>query len=227
MNKKLVITLLMLGVFLQSGAPCKADGSAREGEKKVKNLPEPRMEGTISVEDAIAKRRSVRSFLDKALSDAELSQILWAAQGITDKRRGFRAAPSAGATYPLETYVVTRKGVFHYLPEKHALEEVRRGDFRKELAQAALGQGFIREAPAVIVFTTMPERTTRRYGNRGNMYIHMEAGHAAENVHLQAIALGLASVPVGAFVDREVESVIGSSKGETAIYLIPVGREKK
>lgn len=217
----------MLGVFLQSGAPCKADSSAQEGGKNVKNLPAPRTEGTISVEEAIAKRRSVRSFLDKALSDAELSQILWAAQGITDRRRGLRAAPSAGATYPLETYVVTGEGVFHYLPEKHALEELRRGDFRKDLAQAALGQGFVREAPAVIVFTTVQERTTRRYGNRGNMYIHMEAGHAAENVHLQAIALGLASVPVGAFVDREVEAVIGSPKGERAIYLIPVGREKK
>lgn len=224
MNGRLVITWLMLGAFMQTGA---FGNPEREGGRKVKTLPEPDLKGTVSVEEAIARRRSVRSFLDEALSDAEISQILWAAQGITDKRRGFRAAPSAGATYPLETYIVTKEGIFHYLSQKHALEEVRRGDFRKDLSRAALGQGFVREAPMVVVFTVVAKRTTRRYGSRGNMYIHMETGHAAENIHLQAVALGLASVPVGAFTDAEVEAVIGSPGGQRAVYMIPVGRQKK
>ena len=194
------------------------------GTKKLKILPEPRTKGNVSVEEAISNRRSVRSFSSIPLTDKMLSQLLWSAQGITDTRRRFRAAPSAGATYPLETYVVTAEGVFHYLPDKHALEEIRKGDVRKYLSKAALGQPWVQTAPVSVVFAAVPERTTRRYGQRGYMYIHMEAGHAAENLHLQAVALGLVSVPVGAFDDAEVSKVLGLPKGETPLYIIPVGR---
>lgn len=221
-----IFCLLAMTCLLLSPFACWT-AFANEGGRKMTILPEPDMKGTISVEEAISKRRSVRSFDSKALTEAEISQLLWAAQGITSKRRGFRASPSAGATFPLETYLVTEKGVFHYLPEKHALEEVRKGDVRGKLSLAALGQRFVRQAPASIVFTAVFERTTRRYGSRGNMYVHMEAGHAAENIHLQAVALGLASVPVGAFLEKGVETVIGSPKNEKALYIIPVGREKK
>jgi len=195
-----------------------------KGGKTVKILPEPTTKGNMSVEEAISLRRSVRTFSGSALTDNELSQLLWSAQGITEKRRRFRAAPSAGATFPLETYLVTAEGVFHYVPAKHALEEIRRGDVRVDLSNAALGQQSVRKAPAIIVFAAVPKRTTGKYGRRGMMYIHMEAGHAAENIHLQAVALGLGSVPVGAFDDRDVAKIVGLPREEKPLYMVPVGR---
>ncbi|MFH1969584.1 MAG: SagB/ThcOx family dehydrogenase [Verrucomicrobiota bacterium] len=193
----------------------------------MKSLPEPNLKGQMSVEEAIARRRSVREFTRAPLTERELGQLLWAAQGITDRARGFRAAPSAGATFPLETYVATLGGIFRYRPDKHALEPVRAGDTRRALAAAALGQRWIESASAVIVFTAVPERTTRRYGSRGLMYIHMEAGHAAENLHLQAVAMGLGSAPVGAFDEAAVAKILNLTKTETPLYLIPVGKEAR
>jgi SagB-type dehydrogenase family enzyme len=190
----------------------------------MKSLPQPRSKGPLSVEEAIAGRRSVRSYAPQGLTDEELSQLLWAAQGITERRQGLRAAPSAGATYPLETYVVTAEGVFHYEPAGHALRATRAGDVRTKLAAAALGQEFVRRAPVTIVLAAVPERTTRRYGRRGLTYVHMEAGHAAQNMHLQAVALGLGSVPVGAFDDDAVTEVLGLPPAQIPLYLIPVGR---
>jgi len=200
------------------------ESAESKGEKKVNKLPALREKGALSVESCIARRRSIRSFSDKPLSDKETGQLLWAAQGITDQSRGFRAAPSAGATYPLETYIVTSAGVFHYLPHQHALETIQSGDCRGLLAKAALNQSFVQRAPATIVFAAVPERTTNRYGNRGIMYIYMEAGHAAQNVHLQAVALGLGSVPVGAFDESLTAQVLGIPKGQRVLYLVPVGR---
>lgn len=190
----------------------------------MKNLPQPVKDGEISLEKAIEARRSVRSFSGAPLSESELSQLLWAAQGITEKNRNLRAAPSAGATYPLNTYVFSANGVFKYDPVQHALANVHDEDMRERLSEAALGQGFVRSAPVSVVFTAVPERTTRRYGSRGMMYIHMEAGHAAQNIHLQAVALGLGSVPVGAFNDKQVSALIGLKGSETPLYIIPVGR---
>lgn len=190
----------------------------------MKALPKPKTKGTMSVEEAIAARRSVRSYSNRALAEEEISQLLWAAQGITEERRGYRSAPSAGATYPLETYAVIPEGVFRYDPQQHALNEVKAGDVRGRLARAAYDQWFIGEAGATIVFAAVPQRTTQRYGTRGQMYIHMEAGHAAQNVHLQAVALGLGSVPVGAFDDDAVAAVLGLPRGQVPLYLVPVGR---
>jgi len=189
----------------------------------MRTLPEPETDGAGSIEHVLKERRSVRDFGDGKLTDGQLSQLLWAAQGITAPGRGYRTAPSAGATYPLETYAVTAAGVFHYLPEKHALQEIRRGDLRAELSGAALGQSSVAKAPVTIVFAAVPKRTTGRYGERGIRYIHMEAGHAAQNVHLQAVALGLGSVPVGAFDDEEVRGILEIDPGQQVLYLIPVG----
>lgn len=194
-----------------------------EGERAMTSLPRPRTHGGMSIEEAIAARRSIRSFSDRALSAAEISQLLWAAQGITDTRQSLRAAPSAGATYPLEVYAVTAERVARYIPREHALETVVSGDRRAPLAGAALGQACVRHAPLVLVFSAVNERTTRRYGDRGIMYVHMEAGHAAQNVHLQAVALGLGSVPVGAFDPKAVAQILGIPQAETVLYLIPVG----
>lgn len=193
-------------------------------------LPEPRYESGTSVEEALSQRRSIRTYSDSALTLEEVSQLLWAAQGITAEWGG-RTAPSAGALYPLEVYVVVGdiegvdKGVYRYRPGDHELEKVKDGDARAALADAALGQTFIGDAAIDIVFTAVYARTTVKYGERGIRYVHMEAGHAAENVYLQAGALDLGTVTIGAFYDSEVREVMNISGQETPLYIMPVGRK--
>lgn len=189
-------------------------------------LPKPTVKGDISLEECIAKRRSVRKYQSREVDLDQLGQLCWAAQGITAEKIGFRAAPSAGATYPLELYVVKSDGIFRYIPEAHKLVKLGSEDLRDSLARAALGQEFIEEAPLNFVITAVYRRTTRRYGERGEMYVHMEVGHAAQNIHLQAVALGLSSVPVGAFYDEEVSEVLSLPEEEIPLYIIPVGYKK-
>lgn len=188
-------------------------------------LPEPVVKGEVSVEECIATRRSIRAYLSKPLTMAQLSQLLWSAQGITNPG-GLRASPSAGATYPLEIRVVTSDGVFHYIPLGHKLIRETQLDLRKKLAQCALGQSFIGEAPADFVISCVYERTTQRYEERGIRYVHMEAGHTAENIHLQAVAFGLGSVPIGAFYDSKVKELLNLPPNEEPLYIIPVGYPK-
>jgi SagB-type dehydrogenase family enzyme len=177
----------------------------------------------MPLEEALAQRRSVRSFQDTALSLAELGQLLWAAQGLTDQR-GFRTAPSAGALYPLELYVTTAEGVFHYSAQHHHLEAVSTHDVRPALYQAALRQKAVQQAPAVFVVTAVYERTAAKYGaERSPRYVHLEAGHAAQNLLLEAVALGLGAVPIGAFEDEEIQSVLGLPPNQKPLYLIPAG----
>jgi len=193
-------------------------------------LPAPRERGQYSLEEVLIKRRSVRSFRNKALTLEELSQLLFAAQGITEKRYGFRTAPSAGALYPLEVYVVVGKvegipeGVYHYLPREHALEMVLPGDKREDLFRSALYQEAIKEAPVTIVICAVYERTTRKYGERGIRYVHMEAGHAGQNIYLQAEALDLGTVAIGAFYDEAVARVLDLPRDVVPLYLFPVGK---
>lgn len=193
-------------------------------------LPAPRSDSDTSVEEALLRRRSHRSFARSPLSLQEVAQLLWAAQGITDKAQGFRTAPSAGALYPLEVYLVVGEveglfpGVYRYLPEEHALVMTLNEDRREELYKVSLFQGWIRAAPVVLVFTAVYERTTRKYGERGIRYVYMEAGHAAQNVYLQAEALNLGTVVVGAFQDDGVKNALLLPKNEHPLYLMPVGR---
>lgn len=201
-------------------------GTATE---KMVELPVPHRTGGMSVEAALAARRSVREFESAPLSLEQVGQLLWAAQGITHSP-GLRAAPSASALYPLEIYAVCANvgglapGIYHYLPAKHRLERVADGDRRVQLAQAALGQGSVRTAPAVLVFAGVVERTAQKYGARAERYVDIEVGHAAENVALQAVALGLAAVPVGAFDDEAAARAVGIGEQERVRYLMPVGR---
>jgi SagB-type dehydrogenase family enzyme len=193
-------------------------------------LPEPRYDSNFSVEKAILERRSVREYSGEPLTLQEVSQLLWAAQGITDPR-GFRTAPSAGALYPLEVYVVIGdvenfgKGVYKYKPHEHELIKVLDGDKREELAQAALGQEHIRNAAINIMFVAVFERTTVKYGERGFRYVYMEVGHAAQNVYLQATALNLATVTVGAFYDEQVKEVLNLPENEQPLCIMPVGKK--
>ena len=194
------------------------------------NLPEPRRRGEVSVEQAIASRRSRRSYTDEPILLSEISQLCWAAQGVTEPRKGFRAAPSAGALYPLEIFLVVgnseiEPGVYHYSPSDHTLQLVRRGDYRAELCEASLGQAWVRDGALCFVITAVYERTTWKYGERGReRYVHMEAGCVAENIYLQAEALGLGTVAVGAFYDDRVREIISAPEEYVPLLVMPVGR---
>ncbi len=229
------LVLILVFLFFQFGDFFGQENNNNEVTTTIKmnsnsgtiRLPEPRKEGEVSVEEAIAGRRSRRSYQDEELTLEEVSQLLWAAQGITKGVN--RAAPSAGGTYPLELFLVVGKvegmnpGVYRYLPGENSLVREKEGDIRNDLAVAALGQNFIAEAPVDIVFTAIYERTTQVYGERGIMYVHMEAGHAAENVYLECESLGLGTVVVGAFHDDQVKKVLDLEKG-VPLYIMPVGK---
>ena len=194
-------------------------------------LPEPRYDSDVSIEQSLLQRRSIRSYTGESLTLPEVAQLLWAAQGVTDPT-GFRTAPSAGALYPLELYVVSgdvqdlNPGVYRYEPDEHQLFRIMEGDKRDELADAALGQSFVGEGAIVIVFTAVYERTTGKYGDRGIQYVHMEAGHAAQNLCLQATAMDLGVVTVGAFYDEEIAELLILPGDEQPLYVIPVGRRQ-
>ncbi len=201
----------------------------REYEQVIIKLKEPKYGGSMSVEEALLKRRSVRDFKDKTVTLSEISQLMWAAQGSTDQR-GFRTAPSAGALYLLELYVVAGNvtglpaGIYKYRSKSHELLSIAKGDRRIDLGNAALGQSSIRRAAPVMVLSGGYERMTTKYGERGIRYVHMEAGHAAQNVCLQTVSVGLATVVIGAFRDEEVKSLLKMASGEKPLYIIPVGR---
>jgi len=186
-------------------------------------LPPAKVKGEISLEESIARRRSIRAFAAKPLSLEQIGQLLWAAQGITEKDKGLRAIPSAGALYPLEVYAVLPEGIYHYSPLRHELKRILTGDRRLELQKAARDQEAIGSAPAVFVLTGVHERTAAKYGDRATRYVSIEAGHACQNVLLQAAAQNLAGVPVGAFEDAQVTKIIKLAKNENPLYLVPVG----
>lgn len=195
------------------------------------DLPKPILIGDVSLEEALYARRSKREFVSKSIHITQLSQILWAAQGITETTWGLRTAPSAGGTYPLDLIVVIgdggvqnlEAGVFRYEASRHRLTRLASGDYRKELARASLSQPWVEKAPIVIVILATYERTTGRYGERGYRYVHLEAGHAAQNLLLEVTAQGLGAVPVGAFGDDEVKRVLQIKSDAIPLYVIPVG----
>lgn len=195
-------------------------------------LPEPQRQSKTTIEEAILKRRSAREFKDEPLTLFEISQILWSAQGVTAPEWGGRAAPSAGALYPLEIYLVARKaegllpGVYHFIPQGHKLRKVSEGDLSLELTTAAMGQDPIKAAPVNLVITAIFERTTQKYGERGIHYVYMEAGHAAQNVYLQTQSLNLGTVTIGAFDDEEVKKLLKLSPNEVPLYIMPIGYRK-
>jgi len=213
-------TLIVSMILLLANYP-KAEGGAMK-------LPVPRYSSKMSVEEALKSRRSIRSYKDTALSLNEVAQLLWAAQGITVKWGG-RTAPSAGATYPLEVYAVVGEvegleaGLYHYDPQDHTITKRKTGDLRSALANAALGQTWVRNAPIDLVIAARYERTTRRYGERGIRYVYMEVGHVGQNIYLQAEALGLGTVAIGAFYDDKVKKVLGIE--EEPLYIMPVGKK--
>ncbi|MDL1983767.1 MAG: SagB/ThcOx family dehydrogenase [Deltaproteobacteria bacterium] len=192
-------------------------------------LPAPYYDGNTSVEMALLKRRSIRSYSNEPLSLAEISQLLWAAQGITDSR-GYRTTPSAGALYPLEIYIVAGRvkdlsqGIYKYRPHENTLVKIVDGDKRAEVCRASLNQSPISDAAAVIVFCAIYERTTVKYGERGIRYVFIEVGHAAQNIYLQAVSLKLGTLVIGAFNDNELKRIMKFDLYEYPLCIMPVGK---
>lgn len=216
---------LVAGLVACTGRPTTppdAGSPAGPGPVEIVDLPAPRSQSAVSLEETLLDRRSVRAFTDQGLTLVELSQLLWATQGITADWGG-RTAPSAGALYPLEVYLVTPDALYHYLPEGHRAEVLSDEDLRIELTRAALDEPAVYGAPAVFVITAVYARTAAKYGERGERYVHLEAGHAAQNLLLQAGALGLAGVPIGAFSDGDVARVLDLPPDRVPLYLIPIG----
>jgi SagB-type dehydrogenase family enzyme len=235
---------LLVAALALLAAPAPASCGPQETGRSddVIALPAPRTGEGLAVERALAGRRSVREFGPGAITLGELAQLLWAAQGLSDPepeappgfryewRGGRRTAPSAGALYPLELYVVAGRveglepGLYRYLPSEHALRPEIPGDLRPDLAAAALGQASVRTAPASLVFAGVVARTAAKYGGRAERYVHVEVGAAGENVYLQCESLGLGTVMVGAFRDEAVKEALDLPEKEDVFAIMPVGR---
>lgn len=223
-----LIAAIVGALTIAATTPRAVDAMGREDDLSplpgvTKALPPPLTAGSTSVEEALARRRSVRAFTSEPLSDSETGQLLWAAQGITSED-GQRTAPSAGARSPLELYAATHYGPWHYLPASHALARLSDADLRIALQAAAPDQEAVGSAQLVVVISGVIERTEARYGpERRQRYVQLEAGHAAQGLLLQAVALDLGAVPIGAFGDSEVADILGLPSGEVPLYLLPVG----
>ncbi len=232
----LFVTIFLHGISCNSQT--KDEGNQMKSESI--QLPSPVLKGDFTLEEVLYKRRSIRSYSGSQMSLQHLSQILWSAYGVTEPkdrpphiRGGFKTAPSAGARYPLEVYVIVgnvegiRAGIYRYLPENHSIVLLIEGDFRVQARVAARNQMMVEQAPVTVVYTADFERTTSRYGERGKNYVYVDLGHSAQNVYLQAEALGMHSCAIGAFVDEDINKVMQLPPNETVIYMMPVGERSK
>ena len=230
MKKYILISFVIVFIVIMVIISHNAHNNINRSKHIIIKLPTPRYNSNISIEKALLARRSVRSYKNEPFSLAELSQILWAAQGITGDY-GFRTAPSPGALYPIEIYIATgnvtdiKNGVYKYMPHEHELKLMFEGDKRSHLASAALGQDCINSGAAVIVISAIYERVTKKYMERGIRYTHIEIGHVAQNIYLQSVSLNLGTVDVGAFYDKEVKRVMRMKDNEEPLLIMPVGKK--
>jgi len=246
MNSSFILIFLIGVTLVLSGFADEiiSENAGQGSESKIIQLPNPRYESETSVEKAISMRRSVRSYVEEPLSISDISQILWAAQGITRKREesptkwntkyewqgGLRTAASAGALYPMELYLIAgnveglSKGVYKYIPKNHSLMKVMEGDKRTEIYDVALKQGSIKEGAALIVMAGIYERTSFKYGERAERYVHMEVGFIGENIYLQGITLGIGTVMIGAFKDEELKKALNLPEDEHPLAIMPLGK---
>jgi SagB-type dehydrogenase family enzyme len=203
---------------------------ASDSRTTVIRLPEPRYRGDITLETALFKRRSIREYKHHVLTISELSQLLWAAQGINDKKNKYRTAPSAGALYPLEIYILNGnikgmdKGIYKFRPISHDLIRTAMQAEMRKLSEAALYQEWMVNASMILVITADYQRTMKWYGQRGRQYVLMEAGHAAQNIHLQSVALDLGTVVIGAFDDDLVSGCLDLPENEEPLCIMPIGK---
>lgn len=246
----LTILIIIVGVSLvlsSSAQENMPEKSTQGAESEILQLPEPRLESDMSVEKALSLRRSTRTFSEEALSLSDIAQILWAGQGFTKKREeppskwnvkyewqgGYRTAPSAGAQMPMELYVVAgnvkglEKAVYKYIPQTHSIKKVLDGDKRMDVYNVALKQNSIKEGAALIIMSGVYERTSFKYGDRAQRYVHIEVGAILENIYLQCGALGLGTVMVGAFKDEQLKNVLDLPEDEHPLAIMPLGKIHK
>ena len=230
MSNYLMAFFLMPFFSIRKAVAGTVDGTNQKLERPM-NLPKPKLNGGVSVEQAIKHRRTIRSYLSKPLTLEQLSQLFWAAQGITEDRGYKRSAPSGGALYPMDIYAVVgdngvnglTPGIYHYDPHKHAAVLITEGDVRQDVATASLSQMWMAKAPLNLVITSEYSRITRKYGTRGERYAIIEAGHIGQNIFLQAEALGLRAGIVGAFHDNDVIRVMKITGSHEPLLILPVG----
>jgi SagB-type dehydrogenase family enzyme len=222
------LAALFMVMFMLAGGARQVRGedymSASKSKGEKISLPSVPASGDVSLEQVLRERRSVREFIDHELDLETISKLLWSAQGITGEKYGLRTAPSAGATYPLELLVQTSEHLARYLPREHSLQVISDGDLRAQLAAASHGQACVEKAPALFIFAAEVSRTSGRYGGRAERYVHIEVGCAAENLMLQAVAMGLGSVAVGAYDDKEVKAILDLPKEWDVFLMVPVGK---
>lgn len=223
----LAILMILFFIVIPNQFTDRLRANQVESQIEIK-LPSPVLSSKTSIEDALNNRRSIRSYKNIPLTLQEVAQLLWAAQGITSKN-GFRTAPSAGALYPLEIYLVAGNiekispGIYHYIPTKHTLQKLKEGDVRIQLAKASIGQEPVKFGAADIVITAVFSRTTKKYGNRGTRFVLMEAGHVAQNIYLETVSLNLGTVSIGAFDDKQMKNTL-NLKEEEPLYILPIGK---
>jgi protease I len=218
--KRLIILATILAAL---AIICFGQYKPRISQAKIIQLPEPKLTGRVSLEQVLATRRSVRQFTDQQLSFVQIGQLAWAGQGITEKQRGFRTAPSAGALYPMKLYFVTPDGMFVYHPEGHNLEEIFSEDIRDRLSLAALGQEHVADAACDIIIAGSVRKLAVKYHDKARRYMLLEAGHISENILLQAVSLELGCVPVGAFDISDVHKLCKMPGNPEPLLIVCVG----
>ncbi|MFO8053298.1 MAG: SagB/ThcOx family dehydrogenase [Candidatus Omnitrophota bacterium] len=229
MNKNIILALVIFGIIGWH----QNTHSIEMKEKRTIQLPQPEHKGDLSVEEAIFNRQSRRSFKDAPLKLPEISQILWAAGGKNvDTATGpSRTFPSAGGIYPQQFYLSANKisgldqGIYRYSWSKHQLILIKKGNYSQQLSAAALGQQVVTQAPATIIITALYEKTTQKYGQRGEKYVLIDTGFAGENIYLQSESLGLATVAVGAFSEQEVSKILDLETTQTPLLIMPIGKK--
>lgn len=226
----LVIIFTVVYFISSKSTPIKKEPNQTRIMDEQISLPPPETSSETSIEEALQNRRSIRSYTEEEMTLEEVSQLVWAAQGITDPD-GKRSAPSAGGTYPLEVYVTIERvngltpGIYSYNPSEHTLSILLEGEYHNSFSNAALGQRSVEQAAANIILTAIYERTAGRYGDIAERYVHMEAGHAAQNVYLQCESLNLGTVVIGAFDEAQVSKLLQLPENETPLYIIPIGKK--
>jgi len=238
--KKIYLLVIVLFTLVITEGHSQTPLTKVDGDQLTYILPSPQADGKISVEHALANRRSHRSYTDQAISAEQLSQVLWAAYGITSPRPdspnlrgGLRTAPSAGGLYPYEIYILVGKvngietGLYHYVSQEHKIVKVRDQDLRESLSVASFGQNQIKEAPVTLLYAAIYGRMVARYGARGtDRFVYIDLGHSAQNVYLQAEALKLGTCSVGGFDDEKVIEIMQLPEEEIPLYIMPLGHYK-
>jgi len=231
-NNYLSFAIFIIGLIFALNLFCqeiREETPLQNSAPEIIQLPTPRYDGDTSVEKALLQRRSVRSYKKDLLTVSDISQILWAAQGITEKSYGLRTAPSAGALYPLELYLVAanvdelKPGIYKYIPQDHTIKRINDGDKRIAISNAALKQDAIEISSAIIIIAAVVEQTAVKYGNRAERYIHFEVGAVGQNIYLQSVSLGLGTLMIGAFKDNALKKVLGLPNSENPYAIMPLG----